>query len=276
MKRTVLFVALSISLLFYSFISSPTEKGFSEIHYGDIDPIETDEYRIAFSDMHSQATFALVRAEFTNKTDDFLFIELSKVSYTLPDGSKIQPVAKKVKINPNATKKISIKAPGSAGLPAENLEVEIGGITQLPVNGEVENLEDYPLPDTKKKITSNNVSIALNTLKKETKVTEAKFKVQNTGDTPILVNNSLITVTCEGNDKVWPCEAKSSAYKILWPGKSMNLKATFKIPGKIVDMQFANMSIHWNKALVSSSEKDLKGGAISLKMDLGKTEGMNK
>jgi len=276
MKKQVFFATLSMIFLLLSFTLKPTGKGYDEIHYGDVDPMETEDYTVTLSDMHSQETFCLIRAEVKNKTKDYLFIDLGKVKFTLPNGNSASPVSKRVKISPEASKKITIKSQPTAGLPAESLKVELEGISRLPVNGSVEEVEAYPLPDTKKKVESKNLSIALTSLKKETRVTQVKWKVENKGESPILVNSSLLTATCKGNDGEWSCESTAKDYQILWPGQKVNVKAEFRIPGREVDMQFANMLIHWNKAYISSKEVEVKGVNFQLEMDLGKTEGMNK
>lgn len=276
MKKRMIFATLSMTLILFSFSFGTADKEYEEIHYASVEPMETDQFTLTVADMHSQETFCLVRAEMTNKTDDYIFIELDQVKFTLPDGSSASPGAKRVKIKPNATKKFTVKSAAVPGLPAKSVKVEIAGITLLPVDGSTEDVESYPLPDTKKKVQSENLTVTLSSLKKETRVTEVKWKVMNSGKSPVLVNPSVLTVTCEGNEGVWACESKAADYDILWPGKKTTLKAEFRVPGKIVDMQFANMLVHWNKAFIQSAEEPIDGVDFGLEMDLGKTEGMNK
>ncbi len=275
MKAKIFILSVFATVLLMSYTNLQNGGSYLEIHYAEVAPIETDDYRISFHDMHSQSTFCLVRMEVTNKTSDWLFMDLSKISFDI-GGKVVNLENKKVMIKPLDTKNITVKSPAVEGLPAEKVDITIDGITRMPADGKISLLEEYPIPDTKKEISNADLKIALNSLKKETKLTDVKWDVENTGKLPVLINESKISVTCKGNDQVWPCDAGAADYAILWPGETTTVKAGFSIPGKIVDMQFATMSVKWGETFLTSTENPLKGGSIHLEMDLGKTEAMNK
>lgn len=274
MKKSLIFIALIGTGILFSFQNFMPKKGYKEIHYKDVEPIKTDDYWMSFSDMHSQEDFVQFKVEVLNKTQDYLVLSLDKFTFKT-DGGEVHGKVKEVIIKPGATKNITVRGEGIPGLPAEKVDVKFDGIKRIPIDLPEIQLEDYPLPDTKKEVKAANCLVRLTKISKETKATDAKWEVENIGDTPLLMDPALPTMTVEGKDEQWPNEVMSTGYKIIWPGKTAGLKGDFRIPAANADMQFANLIVHWNKTFIQSKEVPVAGGSFALEMDLGKTEGHN-
>jgi len=274
MNTKVIIVLATILCCLCCSVISPTGKGYKEIWYKDVSPVETDNYNIRFFDMHSQEDFCLVRAEIVNKTQDFLTLERSETTFTI-DGNSQNLAPKKWLIKPLATKKVALKTAPMPGLPAEQVSVVFRGLSTIPVKGALPDLESYQLPDTKKIISTDNLTVKLTRMSKKTKITECTFEVKNIGKEPVLFDHTRVTCTAEGNDNNWPTKGATKGYRVLWPTKDVGFHLSFSIPGQIVDMQFANMLIHWNEAFIVSSLVDEESTEFLLEMDLGKTEGKN-
>lgn len=257
-----------------SFFYKKAAKEPKAIFYQVPESIITDDYEVNFSDPHSQEGFCLIRAEIINKTSDFLILDRSKVVYTV-EGKSQKLKAKYIVIKPHGKKKAALKSTEMAGLPARVVDVEFGGMNRLPVEGKIVEMEDYPLPDTKKEIIQDKIHVQLVSLVKKTQYTQCKFQIENKGDHPLLFNRSKINCTAEGNEDTWPIEGKAADYKILWPGKKTKIGAEFRIPGKIVDMQFANMLVHWNETFLISELVEFESSSFNLQIDEAKTEERN-
>lgn len=277
MKNVALFIALSMTVSAFS-ISGSTKpskkKKFDEIHYKALDPIKTDDYWISFEDMHSQDAFIQIKVEFLNKTDDILAIQFDQITFTV-DGNSCAAPEKQLLIKPGMTRNFYLKTTEIPGLPAETVEVNFGGISRIPTGGDHVSVEDYPLPDTKKLVKSSDIHIAMTKVKKETKVTDVKWTVTNNGDKPVLMDQSLLTMSVEDGKGEWPTEAVNKGFKIIWPGKTANLKGEFRIPAKTADMQFANLLVHFNKTFRITDLEPVNGATFTMEMDLGKTEAHN-
>ena len=58
-------------------------------------------------------------------------------------------------------------------------------------------------------------------------------------------------------------------------GDKIKFKTKFFIPGRIADMQFANMIISWKDAFVETKAKKLEGQKVDFILDPGLTNGKN-
>ena len=64
---------------------------------------------------------------------------------------------------------------------------------------------------------------------------------------------------------------------LLEDGDKFNVQAVFHIPGKIVDMQFANLMIDWRDAFVSTKLNPTNiTETFKMEIDPGLTAGHNK
>ena len=70
-------------------------------------------------------------------------------------------------------------------------------------------------------------------------------------------------------------DIKNPNPKLLFKGDKLKIKAVFHIPGRIADMQFANMTILWNDSFRETNAQKLKGHEITFNIDRGMTNGKN-
>ena len=58
-------------------------------------------------------------------------------------------------------------------------------------------------------------------------------------------------------------------------GDKIKFKVTFHIPGRIADMQFANMTMSWKDAFIETKAQKLEGQKVNFELDPGLTNGKN-
>ena len=76
--------------------------------------------------------------------------------------------------------------------------------------------------------------------------------------------------------QVFANAASKSKERMLSRGEEDNFTFIAEIPGKIVDMQFANMKLVWNKAFVKTQSVPFQVGSTAFTVDPGLTDGKNK
>ena len=85
-----------------------------------------------------------------------------------------------------------------------------------------------------------------------------------------------MVIKVDGTDKEYANDVKSSDPKLIFKkGEKIKVKAVFHIPGRIADMQFANMTISWKDTFVETEAKKLAGQQVSFEIDPGMTNGKN-
>ena len=68
---------------------------------------------------------------------------------------------------------------------------------------------------------------------------------------------------------------RDDPYDLIMTRDKVKLKAVFHIPGRIADMQFANMTLLWNESFRETNPQKLKGHEITFNIDRGITNGKN-
>jgi len=244
-----------------------------ENHYKQIETIENDFYKIEFSDAHSQQAFSLVKVRITNKTDDYLFFEPSECTFKYDFGTFI-PKGKRQIIKPNKSNSKVLKVTGKQNFHVEHLEIEINGLYLVPVKGELVEIEKFQLPAAKNSVSAGGFELNLIDTKQQTDETLAKFKCTFKGTEIGLLDPSKIVITTEKG--VWANESRKSKSILMEKGDSKKFTAEFRIPGKILDMQFATMHMDWKDAFQITKKQKLEASSHQLTIDPGLTHGKNK
>jgi hypothetical protein len=91
-----------------------------------------------------------------------------------------------------------------------------------------------------------------------------------------LVDASKIVIKVDGTEKEYANDNTKSKIVMIKKGEKVKFKASFHIPGRIADMQFANMTLIWKDTFVETKIKKIQGQKVNFVLDRGLTNGKNK
>jgi len=245
-----------------------------ENHYRVIPAVETDEYKLEFYDVHSQAEFTKMRIAITNKTADYLVYKPKEVVFKYAHG-EYKPDKKMVIIGPNSSVTKTLGVSGDDKFQVDKLDIVLDCFYSFSSTGTEQSAPNFDLPASTKDFEAGSFKCALKKINKETQETTASFQCTYSGNEFGLVNTGKLTVKLESGKEF--INEKKTKLKILKPGDKMKVTALFRVPAATeADMQFANMQIVWKGTFSEAKATKLKGETINLELDPGKTEGKNK
>jgi len=248
-----------------------------ENHFKQLEPINTDEYTLTFSNAHAQMEFCLFSLKITNNTNDFLIFKREETTFNFEFGT-ITLQKKEFLIKPNGSKKKTLKVDGDTKFHVENCNVNLDGFYIVPIKGTVDEMEDFQVPASKNSVSSGSFDVKLNPKKTYLKTQESVllFEATYKGNEIGLVDPSKIVIKVNGTEKEYANDNAKSEIVMLKKGEKIKFKASFHIPGRIADMQFANMTLLWKDTFVETKAKKLKGQKVDFVLDPGLTNGKNK
>lgn len=245
-----------------------------EIRFGAVESVETDEFDISFSEMHCQSEFALVKVDIVNKTDDWLFFDPSKVTFTA-NGMTYTASGNEWDIDPKKSKSKTVKVAGEGNYRSDSYSVTFdGAIRLLPSTGTVVDPGVFNLPASTNSMTTDKFKISLVEEKRKTKESIIVFECVYLGDHMGIVNSNEPSM-CPARDqeKMFSTDNLKDSPKMLKPGKKAKVKMEYHIPASVADMQFADLEIHWNGTLVETKFEELD---FELTLDLQRDEELTK
>jgi len=247
-----------------------------EHHFKVPASVSTDEYSLEFSNVESQAEFCKFAVKVTNKTNDFLIFNKGASVFNFEFG-QFSEKNKDIIIKPNGSKKKVLQADGNTRFQVEKFDVDFDGFTLVPVKGTVSEMEDFQVPASTNTVSSDLFDVKLNPKKTSLKTQGSvlQFECTYKGDEIGLLDASKIVIKVEGTEKEYANNDAKSDVKMMKRGDKIKFKTKFFIPGRIADMQFANMIISWKDAFVETKAKKLSGQKVNFEIDRGMTNGKN-
>jgi len=246
-----------------------------EHHFKVPESITTDEYTLSFSDIQSQAEFCKMAVKVTNNTNDFLIFRKGKSVFNF-DFGQFSPKKKKVIIKPNASKKKVLQANGNDKFQVEKFSLKVDGFSLVPIKGKTSEMEDFQVPASKNSIETDAFKLVLKKSSLRTQEAALVFECTYQGNKIAMINPSQLVIKVDGTDKEYANDFKNSDPKLIFKkGEKVKVKAVFHIPGRVADMQFANMTILWKDTFVETEAKKLSGKEVNFEIDPGMTNGKN-
>lgn len=235
---------------------------------------ETNEVSIEIKDAVSRIEFSKFKIKLANKTTDYVVFKPKESTFKI-SGSDFSPNDRLLLLQPSdkGGRVLDIKGNGK-NVHADDYQFVLAGLYKIKADAPSTDVANFKLPASVNDVTGGNFKIELLKISKETKETVAKFKVTYTGKGYGLVNPNKLGVKIDNGQEF--ANAKPQDAFLLAPGESDNFVALFTIPGKIADMQFANMEILWRNTFSESDLQKLEGTTIDIKLDEGKTTAKNK
>lgn len=278
--RKLLCLALFLPLL------SNAQDPKHENHYEKLEPVETDAYKVSFSDQHSQKEFVFVKLKIENKTRDYLLFKPQEMSFSVPDEGEFHPKKGKIFIGPKEDESKTIKVTGDGNFHAEELTMKLAGLYRVSREGEVQEGEPFRLPAKKNVFEVGDGSFECSLagdVTQETDETVADFECSYYGDGVGLVDQRKVSVKTEEGKEFANKKKKGLLGKVagkdpvkkLMDGEKTTVKTQFEIPADVVDMQFATLFVHWNDCFQESIPEALEKQERKFVLDEAKTEEMN-
>ncbi len=282
-KRTLSAFFLSSCVLLMAVQSHAQRKPDDpkhENHYSVV-PVESDEMTLEFIDPHSQQEFTHTKMKVTNKTNDYIFFKgsESRFKYDFGEfpptgGGMFQGLNMQVLPKETETKTLKVSGEGK-NYHVQSLTFLTNGFYRVAYDGKVQEVPNFKLPLAANDFTAGNFKCNVDKLDKETKETKIVFKcVYRGNDVGIVDPGKLVVKLANGQEFV--NDYRKNKVDLLTSGDDTKIVATFHVPGKVEDMQFANMDIVWKNTFSESKMVPIKLKNADFVFDPGKTEGKNK
>jgi hypothetical protein len=277
--KPILLMCIFYMLTFQLYAQIKPTDPKHENHY-QVKPVETDDVLVEFSDAHSQQEFTHVKIKVTNKTPDYILYKTDQSTFKYDFGDYHPTVgglfrSSKMMVSPKDSDTRILKATGSTKFHVESLMLKLDGFHKVSAEGKTQEGPDFKLPAAVNEFKAGAFKCTLEKVKKETKETEVSFKCIYQGNDVGLVNPSRITLKLE-NGQEYANDNKKNKVDLLLPGEETKLVASFHVPGKVTDMQFANMLLVWKDTFMESKIVPINVGTANFVFDPGMTDGKNK
>lgn len=235
-------------------------------HYFKDFSIEKDNYNVTINKGVSRFDLLKFGIKIENKTSDYLIWDNSNSKISFDWGEKSPEKPKTIKIKPNKSRISTFQVNGGSQMLVSSFTFLQSGLSRIPIDGQVQKIVDFKLPESKNSIKSSDFTITLKKAKKKTDETFAKFEVVYSGDRVAVVKLNNISVRVNEND-IFANDNKKPTPYILTKGEKMNFTVKFHIERKVVDMQFADMFIQWNDAFSLSDIIPISGIEAKIVLD---------
>ena len=272
MRTFFLFAALTALCL----TANAQDKPYKAKHRFFYAPVSgrTGGVTIEISDAVGELTLLKFKLKVINKTGDYLFVDPSRFKLRMGDALasfKEKPFV----VRPFEDASKVLDATGAASYQHEAPVLDFAdGIQSAPGKGRTTAMDDFKLPAAQNSVSAGPYSVNLKDLVKETDKTTANFTVQYTGSAVGVVDPSRIGVRIPAG-QVFANEKSKSKPVLLDPGGTDNFKVVAVIPGKIVDMQFAELTVLWNDAFTETAKSPFSVEPITFPVDQERTKKEN-
>ncbi|NPA68439.1 MAG: hypothetical protein GXO50_07520 [Chlorobi bacterium] len=230
---------------------------FAQTYYKDIQLGEQNGVILSAEGIVSDEDFIKCGLKIDNTSKDFVLFYRDGCKYIV-GGKEITPEkesAGKI-VRPESKRKITVKVTGNNNYDESDIYFSPGGLYLFSSEGNVIETEDFHLPPNKNRFDNGAFEITMLKLKKETSETAVKFECEYKGDKIGIVDPvNCVLRTEEG--KEWANVKVKTKPVIIQKGKKKSFAVVFQIPGKITDMQFAEMDIVWKNTFRESEPKKL-------------------
>ena len=268
-------IILLFTIAFFVNASFAQETSKKVNYYYDI--TFGDQYNVSVSakNVVSKYNYAKLGLEIYNKSDNYILFLKDKCKFVISGQSFFPKPIKNGKIvNPGKKQVYTIQVEGETDYLVTDFDFKPGGIYTFPAKGNIINMEFFHLPPNKNQIETGPFKVNMLKLKKETKETIVKFKCTYTGDKIAVISPSNCVLRTESG-KEWATAKSNIKPIILQKNESKTFTLIFNIPGKIVDMQFAEMDIIWKNTFSESELTEHNFDIQNTQIDSTKTEENN-
>ncbi|NOZ36301.1 MAG: hypothetical protein GXO80_13515 [Chlorobi bacterium] len=270
MKQITFFTLLLVSFSVFAQKSSKMTNFYYDATFG-----EQFGVKLIAKNIISKTDFVKLGLEINNQTKNYILFLKDKCKFVVNQNSYSLKTVKKGRIlKPGKTEIFTVKSEKQTNYLTNDIDFRPGGIYTFPAKGVTVETEPFHLPPDKNKISGAAFKINMLKLKKQTDETAVKFKCTYTGDKIGIIIPSNCVLRTE-NGKEWATVKSKEKIKILQKGESVSFTVNFEIPGKITDMQFADMDIVWKDTFSESDLTELNFDIQHINIDENTTKEKN-
>ncbi|MGB0888071.1 MAG: hypothetical protein ACPGSL_08115 [Vicingaceae bacterium] len=270
---------LLLTVVFFTTIIMNAQKKVDPKHtnyYKIPNEISSPEYSLKFSGAVARTEFCKFALHLQNKTKDFLIFKGEESIFNF-DFGKFSEKKKAIIVRPNGKKKKVLEVNGGNQFHVNQFNVDVDGIYKVPVDGKINEMDDFQVPASANSVSSDVFDVKLNPKKTSLKTQGSvlQFECTYNGNEIGILDPSKIVIKVEGTEKEYANDNAKSEARLMKNGDRIKFKTSFHIPGRIADMQFANMLISWKDAFIETKAIKLSGANVIFELDRGLTNGKN-
>jgi hypothetical protein len=237
--------------------------------------IENNDIKITIENAVATPAGVKFRLTIYNKTNDYIIYKPSESIFKL-GGKEGKPVEKWLIIRPNHDDYITVNLKGSDYMVASNYDFVMDGIYKVSVNAPGLTTADFKLPPSQNDFKTGGFNITVDKIKKETARTDAKFKVNYTGDkVGIFEPNKVAMKMPDGKEYANYHSDKEPL--IFAKGDNDDFVVAWKdIPTASGDMQKVDMIILWRDAFKEIIPEKIAKQTLTVMFDQEMTDAKGK
>lgn len=244
-----------------------------ENHMKEVEPVETEFFKVEFSGVHCQLAFAMGKMKITNKTSDFLIFDQSSIKGNFDFGTLENEKGKELIIDPYGSASRNFKFTGDA-MHVDHFSIDVSAFAILSVEGTVQQGEMFVIPPKSNIITIGNYECTFGKMKKKTDKLDTDFECRYMGKNYGIVDETKASFVYPNGNEYANAQNKQKL-EILEPGDSKKFTFNCSEHKADGDLQFIEMKIKWNGTFVESVRKPLPMFQVDFGLDAAKTAEAN-
>ncbi len=260
MKKSVLaFVVLSYSL------TTAVAQKYKKIFYKE-QTIENADVKVTIGDAVATASGIKFKIRIANKTTDYIFYNPSESIFKI-GGKESKPEEKALVIRPKESDSKVVDLKGSQYMVASNYEFILDGLYKVSfIAKDGISAPDFKLPPAQNDFRASGFNVSFEKSNKETAKTDAKFKVNYTGDKIGVFESSKVGMKMpDGKEFANYIEKKPIFFQ---KGDVDDFIVAWKdIPKASGDMQKVDMLIIWRDAFKEATPEKIASQSLTILFD---------
>lgn len=267
MKKSFLMIAFAGMFL----ASQAQLEKIKEVWYKPV-VFENEVAKIYLVDIIATNEFSKFKIKFDNKTADYLIFRPSECVFIFPWGEMKPANKNNVIIRPYGDASRVLEVVGDARAKCEEYQFVTGDLLRVSAEGTPQSAPDFALPPSNYDFKTSDFTCKVQKIKKETDITMVPVScTYNGGDYGIITPSKAVCKIEAGQEFAVANPGVKGA--LLERGQDDKFTIDFKIPAKVVDMQFANMTVVWKGTFASSKATKIPMQPFAVKYDAGLTQG---
>ncbi len=273
MKKTIFtFMALSFfALMSFSQVDTKKTNFYSETQIGEVNSVI-----LSVNNPVARFNFSKFGLRIENNSFDYIFFKQEESVFSYDEGN-FSPKKRGdgLLISPQSKKTPTLKVDNGTVFLVNEFEFTPSGMYVFPEKGEPLEAEDFHLPATKNNFKVGDFEITMTNIKKQTDETAVQFMCIYKGSKIGIISPANASVRTQ-DGTLWANAHSKAKTKVLFKGDKVKFMVIYKIPGKIFDMQFAEMDIVWKDVFSDTEMKKVDFPSVKIILDDVKTAEKNK